>query len=103
VEEGTELKIRLNAGGSITVTLEDRVYPDRSCGQVEAGWWVYAPTGDTAAEPGDYPFEDFFLSESGILYDYGGSNFDRPVGIHPGLAKRVKQMNAEVENAQAEN
>lgn len=84
MQEGDTLTCRLYKGGKIEVTLEDRVYPDRSCGQYEAGWWVYCEN------------EDFFLSESGILYDadyekeYQGHT--RPIGINPGLARRMREM-----------
>jgi hypothetical protein len=104
-EAGETLICRLDKGGKITVTLEDRVYPDASAGQYEAGWWVFEHDGTTATTSGDYPFRDYFLSEAGILYEHefdirksGQGGFTKACGIHVPWARIVKQADMELEN-----
>ena len=93
MESGDSITCRLNKGGKIVVTLDDRVYPDRSCGQYEAGWWVFT----TLKHP--HSTDDYFLNESGILwaFDKDTGKFDRAIGIHVPWYRRVKQADAELE------
>lgn len=39
------------------LTLDDRVFPDRSCFQYEAGWWAF-----------DENEVEYFVSDEGIVY-----------------------------------
>jgi hypothetical protein len=85
---------RLYVGGTVEVELEDRVYPDRTCGQYEAGWWVY----DVDVAPDKHPIE-YFMSESGILYDFDivSGSFTHPCGIWPKQARRIREQEAKDE------
>jgi hypothetical protein len=97
LEQGETLICRLDKGGKIEVTLEDRVYPDRSCGQYEAGWWVYA-------DYKDYPnnFIEYFLSESGILYtwDVNEAPQDRGYTVACGYSVMLKRRLRDLEQAE---
>jgi hypothetical protein len=102
--EGETITCRIASGGKIEVTFEDRVFPDASAHQYEAGWWVFHPDGTTATQPGDYPFNDFFLSESGVLYDYEEDpenkdvkGFTKAVGYHVPWVRRVQKADEELE------
>ena len=65
---GDSTLCRFETGGSITVVLDDRVLPDRTCNQWDAGWWVFDPA-DIIGKDGDYDeCRSYFLSDSGILY-----------------------------------
>lgn len=91
--EGETIKCRLSKGGSITVTFDDRVFPDPSCGQFEAGWWVTAPYKD-------YPnnFIEYFLSDAGILYTWSESrNYDKACGICVPWVRRAKEADSQLE------
>ena len=93
MDVGDQLTCRLYEGGKVTVTLDDRVYPDRSCGQYEAGWWVFDESTVRLSNGICCNPQVYFLSESGILYDSsGGGAFTQPCGIEPGLARRLKEM-----------
>lgn len=85
---------RLYKGGTVEVELEDRVFPDRTCGQYEAGWWVF----DVDVAPDKHPIE-YFLSESGILYDYDmvSQGFTTACGISPKMARRMREQEAKDE------
>lgn len=109
MEQGDTLICRLDKGGKITVTLDDRVYPDRSAGQYEAGWWVFEEDilgayvkhgGGTDTGVAEYG-QLYFLSESGILYewqeDWPQGGFTKACGIHVPWARRVKQADMELE------
>lgn len=90
-EQGDTLICRLDKGGKLEVTLEDRVYPDRSAGQYEAGWWVFNK---------EAPFVNYFINERGLLWDFerATGNFTKVIGIHVPWAKMVKKANLELES-----
>ncbi len=56
MKPGDQLWCRFDTGGKVRVTLDDRVLPDRTCGQSDYGWWV------------SNSYHDYFLSDQGILY-----------------------------------
>jgi hypothetical protein len=89
MEAGETIKCRIFKGGSVTVTLEDRVYPDASAHQYEAGWWCF-----------DANANDYFISESGTLWDFekATGNFSLAIGLHVPWLRRVKKMEAELES-----
>lgn len=87
MDVGDTLTCRLYKGGKIEVTLDDRVYPDRSCGQYEAGWWVFDDSEFMKVTVA------YFLSESGILYDCDDNlEYTVACGIQPGLARRMQEI-----------
>lgn len=56
MKSGDIIEARVNST-VLALTLDDRVLPDRSCGQYEAGWWAQTPSG-----------REFFVSDEGIVY-----------------------------------
>lgn len=50
-------------------TVDERVYPDRTCGQWEAGWVVFHPRDHD---------REWFLSETGQVYAIGT---DESIGV----------------------
>lgn len=66
ISAGEEFTVRLGDPARdaprLLVCMVDRVLPDRTCGQYEAGWWVR-----DASDP-ENEENDMFLSEAGILY-----------------------------------
>lgn len=48
-------------GEQVALTLDDRVLPDRSCHQWEAGWWAWFVDEDNEGP-------EFFVSDEGIVY-----------------------------------
>lgn len=95
-EAGETITCRLFKGGKIDVTLEDRVYPDRSANQYEAGWWVYAET----KQP--HVLVEYFLNEAGILFTWDKAEppetrgYTKACGIHVRWARIVKQADMEL-------
>lgn len=82
------LRCRLTAGGNVKVTLEERVYPDISAGQYEAGWWGF----DENSNPKQY--SEYFLSDYGDLYGWNpkSEHYDLRIGYHPGLVDRGRKL-----------
>jgi hypothetical protein len=70
-------------GHTRTVTLDDRVYPDRTCGQHDSGWWAMTEVGT-----------EVFVSVDGSVYgqaageDFG--SLTRHAGVCPQLARRAQ-------------
>ena len=50
----------------ISITLDDRVYPDRTCGQYDAGWWAYR--ADTDPDVPEDPH--YFVSVDGVVWSH---------------------------------
>jgi hypothetical protein len=65
----------MNVGDIVTVTpldgtepfalrLEDRVFPDRTCGQYEAGFWAFRPGDEENADAPEY----FVSLDNGVVW-----------------------------------
>lgn len=54
----------------MTAFIEDRVLPDRIIGQYDIGWVIY----DDSSNEDDVDAPCWFLSDDGIVYDYGTSD-----------------------------
>ncbi len=84
-----DFRCRFSTGGTATLEVEERVLPDASCGQYEAGWWVF-----NRAEPIDrYMYREYFVNEYGLVFDFAGENrgWTKEVGIVPTLARRARE------------
>lgn len=65
VDVGDEVTVIFTNGSAVrNVLLDDRVYPDRTCGQVDAGWWAFT-NNPGAAEKGSY---EWFVAFDGRVY-----------------------------------
>jgi hypothetical protein len=60
-------------GLATELQLDDRVLPDRTCGQYDTGYWAGRPSDDDC---------NFFVSDDGIVYgeNEGGTAFDKEIG-----------------------
>lgn len=92
-----EITCRLFAGGKVEVYVWDRVPADRSAGQYEAGWWC------SEDEMSDDPDDDFFLSESGILYGHSAGDSDwrrayqHAIGMHVPTVRKSRDFERMIE------
>lgn len=87
-----DFRCRFSTGGTATLEVEERVLPDASCGQYEAGWWVLDPH-DRVATTEDVIYREYFVNEYGIVFDFAGENrgWTKEVGIVPTLARRARE------------
>lgn len=60
---GDEFQVALMGATEQTVTCEEWVYPDRTCGQFDTGWCVYPKLAGVEDD------EWLFVSISGVVYD----------------------------------
>lgn len=87
MESGDKIEVTFHTvAGKVELTLDDRVYPDRTCGQYEAGWWAFDANSNLNS--------DYFVSEEGIVYDYAmeSDRWDKVVGVCPAFKKRYEEM-----------
>jgi hypothetical protein len=77
--EVEKVKIVLDNGTELECEVEERVYPDRTCGQYEGGWHVaYGPGED----------DGYFVSDEGTVYEVGT---DTVVGVAPVVKRQAEQ------------
>jgi hypothetical protein len=74
---------------NVALTVEERVFPDRSCGQYEAGWAVFN-------EADEVPY---FVSQEGVLYAWGTGTV---LGTAPEVAAETERMERELDRLYAQ-
>lgn len=91
MSDPSEIRVVLNDGRAVTTTIEERVYPDRSCGQYDSGWHVaYGPGED----------DGYFVSLDGLVYEIGT---DTPIGCAPEVKAAYDEQEAAVERLHRES
>lgn len=97
---GDTTTCRLIKGGKIEVTLDDRVLPDRTCGQSDYGWWVFDPA-DIIGKDEDYDeCRSYFLNDSGILWEQaegGNHGWTVECGYSPEVMREDRERTARYE------
>ena len=81
------IKVNFSDGRQdVELTVEERVFPDRSCGQIEAGWHV---SDDDAS---------YFVSQEGLLYAWGTGTV---LGEAPEIKAETERMERELDRMYA--
>lgn len=70
MKTGDRIPVTLAGGGEIVLILDDRVLPDRTCGQYDSGFFAFI-------EGHDEEF-DYFVSDEGFVY---GESADGSVSV----------------------
>ena len=87
-EEPKTVQVKWTKGGENELILDEHVYPDRSCGQYEAGWIAFHQFNDKVS---------YFVATTGEVYLHGTSE---QIGIVPTLDEAAKRYEAEMEDWQ---
>jgi hypothetical protein len=81
VKVGSRVTVEIDSTDeTLTLTLDDRVLHDPTCGQWEDGWYVY--------DINDITDKEYFISDAGIVYG------DDPEKPHDNLSRFVGTVKA---------
>lgn len=83
--------VRWSDGREQTMTIEEKVYADISCGQFEGGWIVY-----DIQDEGPFEEKNYFVSETGVVYEHGT---DKQIGVAPEIVKRAEEIERKLDKA----
>jgi hypothetical protein len=85
-----QIRVVLNNGRELNTTIEERVYPDRTYGQYDSGWFVAYGEGED---------DGLFVTVDGRVYEIGTAN---QVGTAPALRESFDRMDEENPSREAE-
>ena len=88
MNEEQTVQAKWNSGGENELVLDERIYPDRSCGQYDAGWIAFHRFNDKV---------DYFITTDGRVYLHGTSE---QIGVVTKLKEQADRYDAELDALQ---